>query len=300
MPPETFRIRSMTGFGHGSAEGDGVRIDVEIKGVNHRYLDLKLKLPAELAGLEPEVRAQVQAAAGRGRLEVAATLASAAPPAYRLEVRRGLVSEYLDTAAALKREFGLRGRIALEQVLSLPGALTIQQEPRVSEERSAALLKRALSLALEMFDGARRDEGERLVRDLRDRLEEIGREAERIETESRGLPQAYAERLRERVAALVRDRGLDEVRMAQEVALLAGRVDTTEELVRLRGHLDQARATLDAPAGPVGKVLDFLMQEMNREANTIAAKAESLLICQAALRIKSSVERIREQVQNLE
>jgi len=290
----------MTGFGHGVAETDGLRVEVEVKGVNHRFLDLKVRLPAELAGLEPQVRGRVQALAGRGRIEIAATTASARAPGYRVEVRRGLISEYLQAAAALKKDFRLRGTIELGQVLALPGAFSIQQEPVAADDGAGAALLEALERALDAFETMRVEEGARLARDLRARLDDIRAEAGRIEEQARGLPEIYALRLKERVAALVRERGLDEVRLAQEIALMAGRVDTTEELVRLRGHLDQARAALDAPSGPAGKTLDFLMQEMNREANTISSKAEALPICQAALRIKAAVEQIREQVQNLE
>ena len=155
--------------------------------------------------------------------------------------------------------------------------------------------------ALDAYDGMRASEGRRLVDDLQARLQAIRAAARRIEEEALGLPEAYARRIKERVATLLNgERALDEARLAQEVALLAGRVDITEELVRLQGYVAQAEDTLARPQGPIGKTLDFIMQEMNREANTMSSKAEALPICQEALLIKAEVEKIREQVQNLE
>src|SRR5712692_7339039 len=290
----------MTGYGRGAAARDGLSVEVELKGVNHRYLDLKMKLPAELAPLEPELRARVQKIVERARLDVGFALSSAQPPSYRVEVNRALVHGYLQAAAALKKEFRLRGAIPLESIVGLPGAVSIRSDAAPADDRVAAIAFEALGQALEAYDRMRAEEGSRLVDDLKSRLGRIGEEARTIEEAERGLPEAWARRLRERVDSLVKERGLDEVRLAQEIALLVDRVDITEELVRLRGYLDQARSVLDRPQGPVGKTLDFLMQEMNREANTLSSKAEALPICQAALRIKSCVEKIREQVQNLE
>ncbi len=293
-------IKSMTGYGRAAAERDGVRMEVELKGVNHRFLDLKMKLPAELASFEPELRARVQRIVGRARIDVSFSLISSGPPAYRVEVNRDLVREYLRAAAALKKEFRLRGSIPLEAVVALPGAVSIRAETGATDEVAQTLARQALDEALAAYEAMRAEEGARLEVALRLHLDAIAEEALRIEEASTDLPEIYARRLRERVDALVRERGIDGVRVAQEVALLADRVDVTEELVRLKGYLEQARTVLTRPQGPAGKTLDFVMQEMNREANTISSKAEALPICRAALRIKSEVEKIREQVQNLE
>jgi len=294
------RVKSMTGYGRGAAARGGLSVEVELKGVNHRYLDLKMKLPAELASLEPELRARVQKIVERARLDVGFALSSTQAATYRVEVNHALVHGYLQAAAALKKEFRLRGAIPLESIVALPGAVSIRSDTAPADDRVAAIAFEALGQALEAYDRMRAEEGSRLVDDLKSRLGRIGEEAGAIEEAERGLPEAWARRMRERVDSLVKERGLDEIRLAQEIALLVDRVDITEELVRLRGYLDQARSLLDRPQGPVGKTLDFLMQEMNREANTISSKAEVLAICQAALRIKSEVEKIREQVQNLE
>ena len=298
--PEAFTIKGMTGFGRAAAECDGVRVEVEIKGVNHRSLDMKMRLPAEVSALEPDLRGRLQRVVARGRIDVAVSLASARPPTYRIEVNRALVAEFLKATAALKKEFALKGALGIETVAGLPGALSILTDASTDGGPGPALLAKAFEQALFGFDAMRGQEGTRLARDVLTRLQAIEEGVDRIEAEARGLPEAFAARLRERVAALVQERGLDDMRLAQEVALMADRVDLTEEVVRLRGYLQQSRALLERPDGPVGKTLDFVMQEMNREANTISSKAERLSICQAALQIKSEVEKIREQVQNLE
>jgi uncharacterized protein (TIGR00255 family) len=291
----------MTGFGQGSAEANGLRVEVELRGVNHRYFDLKLKLPAALAPHEAETRARVQRVVRRGRIDIAVTQSSKRMPAYRVEVNQPLVSEYLAAAESLKKTFRLRGSIQLQEVVALPGALSIQERSETSEGDRAALLEQAIGRALEAYDGMRTEEGRRLADDIRGRLAAIEEDTRAIEEGLRGLPEEYSAKLRERVERLLQGQpGLDPVRIAQEIAIMAARVDITEELVRLRGFVEQAGATLGRGDGPLGKELDFVMQEMNREANTIASKSEALSICQAALRIRSGVEKIREQVQNLE
>ncbi len=301
MRDDKIQVRSMTGFGQGAAEKDGVRVEVELKGVNHRFLDVKIKLPSEAGLLEPALRSAVQERVSRGRIDVAIAIISTRAPGYRVEVNRDLVAGFLEAASRLKKEFRVKGSVGLEALLTLPGAVTIQAEKTAADGVVAALAPLALRQALLRYDAMRAEEGRRLADDLKEHLAAIREAARRIHGEVRGLPEAYARRLKERLKLLLEgERSLDETRLAQEVALLAGRVDVTEELVRLEGYVDEAEATLAKPPGPVGKTLDFIMQEMNREANTISSKAEALPICQEALRIKAEVEKIREQVQHLE
>jgi len=291
----------MTGFGQGAAERDGVRVEVELKGVNHRFLDVKMKLPVEAGPLEPALRTAIQERVSRGRIDVSVAITSTRPPVLKVSVNRELVAGYLQAAAGLKKEFRLKGSVALDALLTLPGAVAVQAERAGADGAAAALVPEALRQALERYDLMRAEEGRRLAEDLRGHLAAIGEAARRILADARGLPEAYARRVKERLALLLQgERGPDESRLAQEVALLGGRVDITEELVRLQGYVEQAGATLETAGEPVGKTLDFIMQEMNREANTISSKAEALPICQEALRIKAEVEKIREQVQNLE
>ena len=291
----------MTGFGQGAVERDGVRVLVELKGVNHRFLDVKMRLPEELNPLEPALRAEVQKRVSRGRIDITVILASPRPAGFRLEVNRDLMAAYLRAAVGLKKEFRLKGSVGLEALLALPGAVSVGAEAPRPDGAEPALASEALCQALAQYDAMRTSEGGRLADDLKGHLQTIRGAARRIEEEASALPAAYARRVKQRLAELLGEkRGLDEGRLEQEVALLAGRVDVTEELVRLQGYLGQAESALGHPEGPVGKTLDFIMQEMNREANTISSKAEALPICREALLIKAEVEKIREQVQNVE
>ena len=294
-------IKGMTGFGGGAAERDGVRFEVEIKGVNNRFLDSRVKLPGEFAGLEAELKQKIQARVARGRVDAVVGITAGRPDGVRLEVRRALVEAYLDAARQLKRKHRLGGAIGVDQVLGFPGVVQVVPEAGLDPATAGATLRHAFDAALDAFDGMRAAEGDRLAADLLARLGEINEETRLMSEEAARQPALQGERLRARLAVILDgDRRIDPARLAQEVALLADRVDITEELVRLRGYLEQARGLLENPPGPVGKTLDFVMQEMNREANTISSKSEALPICQAALRVRSIVEAIREQVQNLE
>ncbi len=291
----------MTGFGQGTADRDGVRAVVELKGVNHRYLEVRMRLPAEMSLLEARLRSQVQGQVARGRIDMVVLLTSSRPVPLAVQVNRDLVAAYMRAAASLKKEFGVKGSVGLESLLAIPGAITVQGDATRSDGAEADLVCEALRGALTEYNDGRTAEAGRLVDDLKNRLATIRAAAGRIEQEAAALPAHYAHRIRERLAALLQgEHALDTGRLEQEVALLAGRVDVTEELVRLRGYLDQSSAVLERPQGPVGKTLDFIMQEMNREANTISSKAEAPTVCGEALRIKAEVEKIREQVQNLE
>ncbi len=293
-------LHSMTGFGSGSAESGGLRVEVEIKGVNNRYLDVRLRLPAELSGLEADLRRRVQASVVRGRVDAAIVVSSDRVGSVQLDVRQPLIEQYLKAASAVKRRHRLRGTLSVDQVFSLPGVVQVVPEAPLDPQAASDAVRLGFDRALTGFATMRREEGARLAADLRARLESIASELAAIAVEAEAQPASHARRLRERLEGLLGEATIDPARLAQEVALLAERFDITEEMVRLRGYIEQTRNTLERPDGPVGKTLDFVMQEMNREANTIASKSESLPICQAALRIRATVEAVREQVQNLE
>jgi uncharacterized protein (TIGR00255 family) len=291
---------SMTGFGQGVAERGGVRVQVELKGVNHRFLDVKMRLPVELGLVEPILRTRVQERVSRARIDIAVAIVSPRPAA-QVVINRALVMEYLKAVDSLKKDTSLRGVVGLDMALGLPGVVAIQTDAAHADGLATSLLEEALGQALDAYDAMRIEEGRRLADDLGARLRDIEAAARRIEQEAGGMAEAYARKIRERVALLLNGgRAPDESRLAQEIALLVSRADITEELVRLKGYVVQANETINRSRGPIGKTLDFIMQEMNREANTISSKAESLPICQEAIRIKSEVEKIREQVQNLE
>jgi uncharacterized protein (TIGR00255 family) len=293
-------VRGMTAFGSGLAERDGLRLTVEIKGFNNRVLDVRLRLPPEVASSEPELRRLLQERLVRGRVEATATLLAAGDGEGRLEIHDAVAAQYVEAARRLARRHRLGPAFPAAALLSLPGVVQMTGDLAADPARATELLRTAFAAALEAFDAGRRAEGTRLSADLRARLEAMERDVAVITSDTAREPDRLAARLRERLAPLLQDAAIDPARLAQEVALLADKVDISEELVRLGGYLEQARGLLEGRESPAGKMLDFVMQEMNRESNTIASKAEALPICQAALRLRSAVETIREQVQNLE
>jgi len=293
-------IRGMTGFGQGAAEAADLRAEVEVKGVNHRFLDVKMRLPAEAAGLESALRARIQDRVQRGRLDITIVLRRPRPAPPRVEINRELMAAYLEAINTVRRDLRLKDTPGIDFLAGLPGVITLQGEEAPPEGAVAELIGQALDRALLAYEAMRADEGRRLAADLGARIATVASQVTIVETETRGAPQQYADRLRARLQALVGEHGLDAARLAQEAAILADRVDITEEIVRLRGYVEQTGNLLASPGGPVGKSLDFILQEMNREANTVSSKTESLTACQAALRIKAEVEKMREQVQNLE
>ncbi|HKY32645.1 MAG TPA: YicC/YloC family endoribonuclease [Candidatus Polarisedimenticolia bacterium] len=300
-------IKSMTGFGRGEASAGGVRATVELRSVNHRFADLKIRVPPELAEVEPQLQQTLQRSIGRGRVEVSVSMARDGAPAPSFDINRGLVASYVEAARSLRQEFGLHGDVSLEGVLSLPDVVRPKSSHRTADPEERRALVEAFDRAVSAHDAMRRKEGRILVRDVRARAAAMKKLSASIARRARRVPALYARRLEGRVRELLRPAAnkkqplpIEASRLAQEVALLAERSDITEELVRFDGYLEQLGELLDAPAEPIGKKLDFIMQEMNREANTINSKAVDLAICQAAIEMKAEVEKIREQVQNIE
>ena len=289
----------MTGYGAGAAEAPGARVTVEIRGVNQRFLDVKVAVPREYAAWETEMRDRVRKTAQRGRVEVT-VLRTPIPGRrrYRVAVQPALARAYVGAARELVRALRLTGGPTLGDVLRLPGLFEVSEEPPdLGRERTA--LYRALGAALRAFDAERRREGAHLERDMRRRTTQLRALTARIR---RRLPQALAAlrgQVEERLVRLVGGSELDPSRIAHEVALLAERGDITEELVRLESHL-AALAAAFGERGPVGKRIDFLVQEVHRELNTTGAKAGDLMITDLVLAAKGELEKLREQVQNVE
>jgi len=289
----------MTGYGAGAAEAPGARVTVEIRGVNQRVLDAKVAVPREYAAWETEIREGVRKTAQRGRVEVT-VLRTPIPGKrrYRVTVQPALARAYVDAARKLVRTLRLGGSPSLGDVLRLPGLFEVSEAPPdLGRERAA--LRRALGAALRAFDAERRREGAHLERDMRRRTTQLRALTARIR---RRLPQALAalrRQVEERLVRLVGGSELDPGRIAHEVAMLAERGDITEELVRLESHL-AALATALGERGPVGKRIDFLVQEVHRELNTTGAKAGDLAITDLVLAAKGELEKLREQVQNVE
>jgi uncharacterized protein (TIGR00255 family) len=293
-------IRSMTGYGRAEVSGPRISAAVECRSVNHRHLDISLKLPRALAVYEPDARRLIQAAVQRGRVDVSATLTPAGGGSgTTLSVNAAQAREYATAARAVADELRLTATLRVEWLLAQPGVLTRDAEPAVAPEEGWALVAQALEAALADLVARREAEGKALAQELgalHETLEaEMGLVAARVPVaQTRRMT-----RLRERIQALLGEIPVDEGRLATEVAALAERADITEELARLRVHLGDLRARIDE-GGQVGRPLDFLIQEINREVNTVGSKADDLEISQAVIAAKATLEKIREQVQNIE
>ena len=290
-------IKSMTGFGQGSAEGADFRIRVDIRSVNNRALDVHTRLPQELSSLEVTLKKQVQAAVRRGRVDVNISVEQLKPATF--EINRPLVSGYLSALAELKREFNLEGDPSLELIAKLPGALQVSQDSDSLDEKLVAGAIAALSQGLVSLTEMRVIEGQGLAAELTSRLDNIERQMPVIENEAARLPAVYREKLMKRLQEVAAGAQVDETRIAQEAVMLADRSDISEEIARLKSHISQMRDLVHSTE-EAGKRLDFILQEMNREANTILSKSNDLAISDAAIVIKTEVEKLREQGQNVE
>ena len=292
-------MRSMTGYGAGSAEAATARVTVEIRSVNQRFLDVKMSAPREYAAWERDLRDRVRAVAERGRVEVTVARAPvAARRRYAVAIRAELARAYVRAARDLGRTLGLDGPLTLGEVLRLPDLFEVSEHaPDVRPELPAA--RRALARALRGFDAERRREGAHLQRDMVRRVAAVTRAATQIRRRVPGAVAALRRQAEERLARLPYGGEVDPGRVAQEAAALADRSDITEEMVRMESHLRALAAALRR-RGPVGKRIEFLLQEVHRELNTTGAKAGDLVIAELVLGAKGEVEKLREQVQNVE
>jgi len=296
-------ITSMTGFASVSRDDDVATVTVTVKAVNHRYLDLQLRAPQWLTSLEPTVRAIAQKRVTRGRLEVAITVLMRRPPGIEVELNAPFVSA-LATALDQAREAGLvDGLLSPGDLVRLPQALTIREQAAGEGYQDlgtvGTLVERAAEEALAALDEMRRHEGRNLRVDLDGRRAALAAAIDQVEREvGRGEAELRA-RLAKRVEDLRGDLSLDPAAIVQEVVKFVARSDVSEELVRFRAHLDHWAALSDGPE-PCGRKLDFLLQEMNREVNTIGSKAEGRAISELVVGLKADLEKMREQVQNVE
>jgi uncharacterized protein (TIGR00255 family) len=287
-------IRSMTGFAAVAADLPGVALAVELRSVNHRFLDLQLRLPDELRGLESTLRERILAELKRGKVECRITLGRPAAGAAGLAVDLARVAELAKAAAAVTGGAPGVAPLSVGEILRWPGVLA---EPGVPPAELAAQAGKLVVEALADFSASRAREGAKLIATLVERCDAIEMQIARVAPRIPAIHAAYAEKL----GARLREAGLDadQDRLKQELALFATKVDVAEELSRLATHVAEVRRVLDA-GGSAGKRLDFLMQELHREANTLGSKSVDAELSQASLEIKVLIEQMREQVQNLE
>jgi len=289
----------MTGFGAATADVAGGRLAVEVRSVNHRFSEVQIRLPRDLAALEDRTRALVQERVRRGRVEVIATRDEGTRRIRRVRADFELAAAYVHALRELAGVVGAGDEITLSQVAGLPDVLKLEDD-RVDAESVWPALEAAVRAAADALVVMRAAEGRRLADDLFARAAALEAMTDAIAGRSREVVRAYAERLRGRLAELLRETPIDETRMATELVLFAERSDITEELTRLRSHLVQFRQTVADEEGAVGRKLDFILQEMGRETNTIGSKANDLDVTRTIITMKSELESLREQIQNVE
>ena len=294
-------IKSMTGFASLTRDDDTATIAVTVKSVNHRFLDLQLRIPPTYAALESRIRTLAQARLSRGRVEVTVSVQTRRAPALEVELNEAFL-EALGGALDHARERGyVAGPMTPGDLLRFPQALAIRERAQdaPADETLLPRIEEAVASAIDSLDAMRTTEGEFLRTDLDNRRELLGQLFEQVHEASENGMEALRTRLEERVKGLRADALADETTVAQEIAKFVGRSDITEEVVRFRGHIEHWKALSDS-AEPCGRKLDFLLQEMNREVNTVGSKAEGATVSELVVNLKAELEKMREQVQNVE
>ncbi|GAB6173604.1 YicC family protein [Paradesulfitobacterium aromaticivorans] len=289
---------SMTGFGRGEASGLDYQFTVELKAVNHRFLEVVVRLPKNFMSFEEPMRKLVQEKIQRGRVEIYLNIAQTEEKKRLAKVDKELALSYDKTLKELALSLHTAYEVDIYRLAALPEVLSLE-EAETDLDKLWPVGAEALAAALDHFVRMRAMEGLKLTEDLLGRLDFLAASLEKIEQRSDSVVADYQKRLRERVQALLGETVLDEARLANEVAFFADRASITEEIVRFHSHLEQSRKALKS-SDAVGRKLDFLIQEMNREINTIGSKANDLGISQVVIDVKSELEKVREQVQNLE
>jgi uncharacterized protein (TIGR00255 family) len=292
----------MTGFGRSCFEVEQVPFNVEVRTLNHRHLDLNVRLPRVLSDRELEIKRSLQGRFGRGKVEVSVSLQTGSSVNAQLEVDLDLAEQYVGAAEALRQADGVGGDLDVIALLALPGVSRLVEREFQAEDLEAGLFS-AIDEAAAAAEAMRVAEGEVLERELRGRLDTTTALVDELESRSSLVQEAVRERLRRRTEQLRQETGLiDEARLHQEIVIAADRLDVTEELARLRSHIEQFSSVIsNAETGdPVGRRLDFLLQEMGREANTLGSKASDAPVAHRVIDLKTELEKIREQVQNVE
>ena len=291
-------IKSMTGFGRAEAVTAERKITVELKSVNHRYLDLNLNMPRKLSFLEGNIRSLLKEYMQRGKVDVFITCEDYVQNRMTLKYNRELAGEYLKYLKEMEEEFGLENDVRVSALSRYPEVLTMEEQS-VDEEELWESLELPLREACEKFVEARVREGEHLKKDLLEKLKGLDEKVTEVQERSPEVVQAYREKLEAKVHELLEDSQIDDSRIAAEVVLFSDKICNDEETVRLRSHISGMEKILNEKEG-IGRKLDFMAQEMNREANTILSKSSDLTVSNIAIDLKTEIEKIREQIQNIE
>ncbi len=291
-------VKSMTGFGRCEISEGSRKMTVEMKSVNHRYLDVNMKMPKKLNFFDASIRNLLKSYIQRGKVDLFITYEDTAETNFSLKYNQELAGEYLKYLQQMSEQFGLENDIRVSTLSRYPEVFSME-EVQVDEEELWNLLERALKGACEQFVDTRIKEGENLKRDLLAKLDDMLVNVDYIAVRSPEIIGEYRKKLEDKVKELLEDVHIEESRLATEVTIFADKICVDEEIVRLRSHIEHTKATLEA-GGAVGRKLDFIAQEMNREANTILSKANDLEVSNRAIDLKTEIEKVREQIQNIE
>ena len=292
-------IRSMTGFGHGEVSNDkNQKVTVEMKSVNHRYCDISLKLPKKLAMFEANIRNIMKEYASRGKIDIYVSYEDLSETAVSLHYNQAMAEEYMQVFKKMQEDFNIETKITAEALAKYPEVVTIE-EVQQDEEVWWELLEAALRQAAEKFVETRTIEGANLKRDLLGKLDQMAADVAFIEERSPQIIAEYRSKLEEKVKEFLEDSTIEENRIAAEVTLYADKIVVDEEIVRLQSHISSMTDVLESDES-IGRKLDFMAQEMNREANTILSKSSDVDLADHAIELKTNVEKVREQIQNIE
>ena len=291
-------IKSMTGFGAGDAETADFKVHIEVKAVNQRFLETNYHMPYSMNMFENQLTKKIKEYASRGKLDINIRFQDLRDKAVTVKVDKGLVAAYGQALQEISSQLELSAPVTAAQIASYPDVLKLNEE-NADLEAAQPVLMQAMEQALESFVAMREAEGQNIQRDLLARIDTLENFVEELEKLAPEIVAAYRQRLENLLREYLAKEDIEESRIIQEVALFTDKVNYTEETVRLRSHFDQFRQIITA-GEPVGRKLDFLIQEMNREINTVASKANSAGAAQFVVDVKSEIEKIREQIQNIE
>ena len=292
-------IKSMTGFGRCEYAKGERRFVVEMKGVNHRYLDVNIRMPKKLNFFETAIRNLLKQSVQRGKVDIFISYEDLSESQVALKYNETLAGEYLRYFHEMEESFGLENDIRVSALSRCPEVLTMEEQA-VDEEELWNELKQALDGAISQFVETRGTEGENLKKDLIEKLDGMVKLADKIEERSPQILSEYRQKLETKVKELLADTQIEEGRIAAEVVMFADKICTDEEVVRLRSHILHMKETLQSDESGIGRKLDFIAQEMNREANTILSKANDLETSNIGIDLKTEIEKVREQIQNIE
>ena len=291
-------IKSMTGFGRCEVNRDDRKVSVEIKSVNHRYLELGIKIPRKLNYLDSDIRNLAKEYVERGKVDVFVTYQNLGEGDEDIRYNATLAKEYFDAFAQVSSDLGIENDVKTSYIMRSPDVITIESAED-DEDAVKEIVLEATKGALEKLVESRSNEGERLKKDILEKLESIKENVGFIEEKSPVIVDEYKEKINEKIHELLEDNQIDESRIAQEVTMFADKVCVDEEIVRLKSHVNAMVETFDQE-GVVGRRLDFITQEMNREANTTLSKTTDSEISERAITLKTDIEKVREQIQNIE